>query len=159
MKQQEAFDLLNDQLQDIPKVQIRSMSLAVLPRLMNVLDKNHKSCPDCNRISHEGEVFVRNIRPVFEQDIPTIKKFERWVNTSQAHLKNRHGQVAKGKTTALYTAVGVAIGILLTLVFIWMKPEVNTLAHISLGWVIGMLGGYVSGKLKETSLAQKEKLY
>lgn len=159
MKQQEAFDLLNVQLKDISKVQIRSMSLAVLPRLMNVLDKNQETCTHCQKFSHEGEAFVRNIRPLFEQDLLTGKRFEQWIDESQKHLRTTHAQTVKGKTTSLFATIGMSAGILSGLIFTLLMPETSALANISLGWTIGMLTGYTAGKLKEKSLARDNKLY
>ncbi|WP_439184191.1 hypothetical protein [Carboxylicivirga taeanensis] len=159
MNQQEAFDLLNEQLQDIPKVQIRSMSLAVLPRLMNTLDRNHDTCTHCKKFSAEGEIFVRDIRPLFEQNISTIKKFEQWVDEAQKHLTNAHQQQVKGRITSTYTAVGMGLGIAIAAAYSLLAAHTITITSISLGWAIGMLTGFIAGKIKENKLNQNKKLY
>ncbi len=159
MKQQEAFDLLNAQLNDIPKAQIRSLSLAVLPRLMDVLDSNQATCSHCKKYSTEGEVFVKDIAPLFQQDTLTTKKFEQWVDESQKHLKNAHQQQVRGRITSLYTAIGMALGVLIAWLCSLLFPNQGTFTFIGLGWAIGMLAGYFSGKLKENKLKQTNKLY
>ncbi len=159
MKQDEAFDLLNAQLKDIPKAQIRSMSLAVLPRLINALESHQDTCPNCSKLNKDGEAFIRNIRPLFEQNIPEIKKFEQWVETSQKHLKQDHQQHVKGRVASTYTTIGMATGTLSAFLYLQFVPEISTFGSISLGWTIGTVVGYVVGKIKEQILSKKDKLY
>ncbi|MCU4154597.1 hypothetical protein J1N10_01330 [Carboxylicivirga sp. A043] len=159
MKHQEAFDLLNEQLNDIPKAQIRSLSLAVLPRLMNALDENSEACPDCKKLGNEGEHFVRNIRPLFQQDTNATKQFEQWVEEAQKHLKIKHQQHVKGRLTSTYTTIGMAIGTLIAFGYIYLSNNEHMLGGISIGWAIGMLAGYIFGKVQERKLSQQNKLY
>ena len=159
MNQQETFDILNAQLKDIPKAQIRLMSLSVLPRLMGVLDSNRNHCSDCNQYSHEGSCFVNDIRPLFNQDRNVQKNFEKWVGNAQSHLKNQHQQGVKGRLTAVYTSIGMALGCITALVFLQITNSDNYLGGISLAWTVGMLIGYSTGKIKERRLNKNNKLY
>ncbi|MCG8581319.1 MAG: hypothetical protein MI866_15460 [Bacteroidales bacterium] len=159
MKQEEAFTILNSQLKDIPKVEIRSLSLAVLPRLMNVLDNNMTTCTHCKKFSNEGEVFVRNIRPLFQQDIATGKRFEQWVEETQKHLKSTHHQHVKGRITSSYTTIGMVIGVSIGLLISLATDKELMIANASIGWALGMLAGYIGGKLKEGKLNKSNKLY
>ncbi|WP_430813482.1 hypothetical protein [Carboxylicivirga sp. RSCT41] len=159
MKQEEAFDLLNDQLKDIPKAEIRSLSLAVLPRLMNVLDNNMAKCTHCKKFSNEGEAFVANIRPLFKQDIATIKRFDQWAEETQKHLKHTHQQHVKGRITSSFTTIGMLCGVSLGLLASLVNGTEMMIANASIGWAFGMLIGYSGGKLKENKLKLKNKLY
>lgn len=159
MKYQEAFDLLNEQLKDIPKAQIRSMSLSVLPRLMDVLDHNHTKCPYCQKMSKDGSRYVHNIRPLFEQDMSINKHFEQWVESSQKHLKTEHNQYVKGRITSAYATYGMTIGTLIAFAYIYITGGETSIGGISIGWTCGMLIGYLSGKIKEQRLAKNNQLY
>ncbi|MBR8535696.1 hypothetical protein KDU71_09015 [Carboxylicivirga sediminis] len=159
MKQQEAFDILNAQLKDIPKVQIRSLSLAVLPRLINVLDTHMDKCPHCRKFNIEGEAFINNIAPLFKDDISSRKQFEQWVDESQKHLKIEHKLQVSGRITSAYTAIGMALGAIIAFGVSLLLENANTLANVSIGWALGMLTGYMTGKITENKLKQDNKLY
>jgi hypothetical protein len=159
MKYQEAFDLLNNQLKDIPKAQIRSLSLAVLPRLMDALHNNSERCPSCLKLGHQGEAFVKNIRPLFEQNVKINKSFEQWVDESQKHLRIEHQQRIKGRITSTYITIGMAIGTLIAFGYIYLLNKEELLGGISIGWACGMIIGYIAGKLKEQKLSKLNKLY
>ncbi|WP_430810239.1 MULTISPECIES: hypothetical protein [unclassified Carboxylicivirga] len=159
MKQEEAFDQLNAQLKDIPKVEIRTLSLAVLPRLMGVLDSHSHQCSHCRKYSNDGAAFVSNIRPLFQQDANINKRFEQWVEETQKHLKATHKQHVKGRTTATYTTLGMISGSCLGALISLMIASGHLMAGVSIGWAIGVLIGYIGGKLKEQKLNQKQLLY
>lgn len=159
MKHEEAFDLLNEQIKDIPKAQIRTVSLAVLPRLMNALDQQQESCPQCLKHSRQGEDFVNNIRPLFEQNIKMSKSFEQWADEAQKHLKVRHQQHVKGRVTSTYTTIGMAIGTFIAFIYSYFIVENSIAGTISIGWAVGLIFGYISGKLKENTLRKNQQLY
>ncbi len=159
MKHKEAFDLLNEQLEDIPKAQIRSLSLAVLPRLINALDEQSAACPHCKKLGNDGEHFVRNIRPLFEQDIKASKQFEQWIEEAQKHLKVEHQQHVKGRITSTYTTIGMALGTLIAFGYLYLSSNEQMMGGISIGWAAGMLAGYIAGKVQERKLSQHNKLY
>lgn len=159
MKHQEAFDLLNEQLINIPKMQIRSMSLEVLPRLIDRIDSNQNQCSACKDLNITGEAFIHDIKPIFNQDKETIKKFENWVDESQKHLKKEHQQTPKGRLTSTYTTIGMAIGTVIAYLIIKITGQEGILSSISIGWAIGMLAGYIIGKVKEKKLTRNNKLY
>ncbi|MBK3518377.1 hypothetical protein [Carboxylicivirga marina] len=159
MKQQEAFDILNSQLSDVSKSQIRSMSLEVLPRLINTLHENSNNCPSCKKHEQQGDNYVNDIRPLFEQDIRFIKEFERWVDSSKKHLKATHKQHPRGQISSTYTTIGMAIGTFIAFLISYFINNNNILGGLSIGWAIGMLFGYSIGKLKEKKLGQLNKLY
>lgn len=159
MNQQETFDTLNKQLKDIPKVQIRLMSLAVLPRLMGALDHNQDHCSDCKKHSTEGSLFVNNIRPLFNQERNVQKNFEKWVDNAQKHLKDKHQQHVKGRLTAIFTTICMIAGCLIAILYLNITNTTNYISSISLGWGIGMITGYFIGKIKENRLNKNNKLY
>jgi len=159
MNQQETFDTLNEQLKDIPKVQIRLMSLSVLPRLMGALDANQQHCPDCKRYNKEGGQFVNDIKPLFNQDLKVQKSFEKWVDNAQKHLKTKHQQRVKGRLTSTYATIGMLTGCLIAFLYMKVTGSTNYIGNISLGWAIGMTVGYFTGKLIESRLSKNNKLY
>ncbi|MCT4589022.1 MAG: hypothetical protein N4A71_14465 [Carboxylicivirga sp.] len=159
MKQEEAFNILNEQIKDIPKAQIRSVSLAVLPRLMQVLDDHLDKCPHCQKFSQEGENYVNDIRPIFGEDVKANKQFEQWAHESQKHLKIEHEQYVKGRTTSVYITIGMAIGTLVAFIYSYFLAENNIAGSISIGWAIGLVVGYMAGKLKENKLRKNKQLY
>ena len=159
MNQKDTFDTLNEQLKDIPKAQIRLMSLAVLPRLMGALDNNKSHCVDCKRYSNSGEEFIKNIRPLFSQDRQAQQNFENWVTEAQKHLKTRHQQQVKGRITSTYATIGMLAGCALALFYLLLTNGSNYIGGISLGWALGMISGYIVGKTKENKLSRNHKVY
>ncbi|MCU4176371.1 hypothetical protein [Carboxylicivirga sp. N1Y90] len=159
MEHNECFSLLNEQLKDISKVEIRSLSLAVLPRLMNVLHINQNHCNECKRFTKEGEVFVHDISPLFGNDVRAKRSFENWVTTSQQHLTNVHQQQTKGKLSASYAAIGMFLGIIIASAYTWLSGGENYIGMAGLGWAAGTIAGYITGKLTENKLSKNNKLY
>lgn len=159
MDQQSTYHILNEKLKDIPKAQIRSLSLSVLPRLMGALHKHKNSCPDCMKFQQEGVLFVNNVKQLFADDVKTMRQFESWVNQSQKHLKADHQLQVKGRLTATFTTIGMFLGIILPAIYVVISKGSNYIGYISLGWVIGMLAGYTAGKIKENGLQKHHKLY
>ncbi|MBS2097940.1 hypothetical protein [Carboxylicivirga linearis] len=152
------YNKLNDQLEKIPKAQIRSLSLAVLPRLMGAIDNQKEKCHHCEKFNDEGEKYVNNIQDLFN-DPRALKPFENWVEQSQQHLKQEHHLHVKGRIGATYSTVGMLAGILLPAMYVWLSSETNYMGFVSVGWLIGLTTGYVAGKIVERRLSKENKLY
>ncbi len=159
MDQKSTYNILNEKLKGIPRAQIRSISLAVLPRLMGAIHQNKENCPDCKKFNQQGEYFVDNIKDLFTDNVATVRQFENWVELSQNHLKLDHQLRVKGKLTATYTAIAMVAGIFIAALYVWFSGGDNYIGYISLGWLAGMLGGYLAGKLHEARLNKHHKLY
>lgn len=159
MDQQTTYDFLNEQLKDIPKAQIRSLSLSVLPRLMGAIHKQKEECPHCQKYNQQGETYINDIKQLFVDDIKTMREFENWVEHSQQHLKSEHQLQVRGRLTASYTIIGIIIGVVLFTVYTWLSSDENYTGFITLGLVAGMLGGYITGKIAENGLQKNNKLY
>nr|WP_321405479.1 hypothetical protein [uncultured Carboxylicivirga sp.] len=158
MDRKTTFETLNEQLEKIPKAQIRSLSLAVLPRLMGAIHNQIDTCHHCKKYNDEGEVFVHNIQQLFN-DPKALGPFEDWVEQSQKHLKSEHRLHVRGRISATYATIGMLAGIIIGASYAWLSIESNYLAFISLGWLLGMLGGYIAGKIVENRLNKNNKLY
>lgn len=159
MNRQETFERLNQQLKDIPKSQIRSISLSVLPRLMGALYKSKGQCIECERFSKKGDVFVNDIKPLFAGDKEYIKDFEYWVEESQIHLKKDHGQQVRGRITSVYTTIGIITGTIFATAYCYFTKQTGYIGCVVLGWTIGMVAGYLGGKITERYLVKNNKLY
>ncbi len=159
MEHKECYDLLNEQLKDIPKMEIRSLSLAVMPRLMDVLHKNQSACNHCKHFTKEGEIFTKDISPLFGADVKAKRNFENWVSESQKHLTTVHQQRVKGRLTSTYAAIGMLAGTAITTSYSWLSDGDNLIGMAGLGWAVGVLAGYITGKIKENNLSKNNKLY
>nr|WP_321453327.1 hypothetical protein [uncultured Carboxylicivirga sp.] len=158
MDRRTTFDTLNQQLEKIPKAQIRSLSLAVLPRLMGALHNKVDECPHCKKLNNQGEVFVNDIQQLFN-DHKALAPFENWVEESQKHLKKDHQLHVRGRISATYSTIGMLTGIFVPALYVWLSAETNYIGYISLGWLIGIFAGYISGKIVENRLHKDKKLY
>lgn len=159
MTYQETFDKLNEQLKDVPKSQVRSLSLEVLPRLMAILHAHKSTCHHCQLLSNEGEGFVNHIAPLFGDNPNELKKFEDWVERAQKHLSEAHQLKVKGRTVAAYAAVGALLGIVWGIIHGYITEVPEYIGIVSSTSVIGMLVGYVLGKMKEKALKRDHRLY
>jgi len=159
MEAKEVIQILNAKLEKVPKAEVRSMGLEVLPRLIDVLHHQKDTCPDCRMLHDEGVSHIEDIIALFGQDLAIQKKFENWVSKTQSHLKHQHGMVAKGRTAAAYIFTGIAVGVIIGALVMYLTENENVLRGAILGWVVGMLIGWSIGKIKENKLQKKHHLY
>jgi len=159
MEAKEVIQILNAKLEEVPKAEVRSMGLEVLPRLIDVLHHQKEVCPECRKLHDDGVKHIENILALFGQDLAIQKTFENWVSETQSHLKNQHGMVAKGRTAAAYIFFGISVGVVTGIVIMYLTENENILGGAVLGWVCGMLIGWSVGKIKESKLQKKHHLY
>lgn len=159
MEAKEVIQLLNTKLENVPKAQVRSMGLEVLPRLIDVLHQRRPACSDCKKLHDEGIRHIDQIGALFGDDLAVQKKFESWVDRSQRHLKEYHGMVAKGRTSSVYVVSGIVGGMVIGALSMYMISAENSIGGAVLGFVCGMLIGWIVGKMKESKLRKEQKLY
>jgi len=159
MEAKEVIQILNTKLEKVPKAEVRSMGLEVLPRLIDVLHHHKKTCPDCRQLHDDGIHHMEDIISLFGTDLSVQKKFENWVSETQSHLKHQHGMVAKGRTAAAYIFAGVVFGVVFGVAVMYLTKNENLFGGAILGWVCGMLIGWSVGKIKESKLQKRHHLY
>ncbi len=159
MEAKEVIQILNAKLEKVPKAEVRSLGLEVLPRLIGVLHRQAGSCPDCRNFHDHGVMHVEEIVSLFGPEVSDRKKFEVWVEGAQQHLKHHHGMVAKGRTGAVYILAGIGFGLVTGSLVTYLTGGTNILSGAILGWVCGMLIGWIVGKIKENKLRQEDLLY
>lgn len=159
MEAKEVIQILNAKLEKVPKAEVRSMGLEVLPRLIDVLHHQKETCPDCRKFHDDGVNHIEDIIALFGQDLLIQKKFENWVSQTQSHLKGQHRMVAKGRTAAAYVFAGISVGVVIGVLVMYLTENENILGGAILGWVCGMLIGWSIGKVKESQLQKKHHLY
>jgi len=159
MEAKEVIQILNAKLEKVPKAEVRSMGLEVLPRLIDVLHHQKETCPDCRKLHDNGIKHIEDITTLFGPDLSVQKRFENWVVETQSHLKQQHGMVAKGRTAAAYIFTGIGIGVVIGALVMYLMDNENILGGAILGWVCGMLIGWSIGKMKESKLQKKHFLY
>ena len=159
MEKNEIFDHLNAQLEGTSRFSIRELGLEVLPRLMPRLEMLGHTCVVCEEARQKGLLYVYDIKVLVQPDMTVKKQFELWADSTQKHLKSVHHVYAKGEILARHLLVGVVCGLFLGLLVPFFMGDKNYIGFVLLGWFLGALLGWVSGKIVEMKVSTTMRLY
>lgn len=158
MIKKDVTDRLNKQLERTPWSVVRASNLEVFPRMMDALHHRLYACTECDELNNSCLKYVENIQLVVKGSVKDKRAFELLVNQVFDHLKMKHNTIPKGKLLSVYVMVGMLTGlgggILLNY---WLVD--NAVGMGALGWLIGMVAGWMAGKYKERQLKKKNQLF
>jgi hypothetical protein len=159
MTKQEAIDKMNEQLEHIPKAEIRLLNLAVLPRLTGALNDKSDSCRECAELHDTCVEFVNDIVQVLRGTQQQREEFESFVSNAFMHLQHDHDTLPKGRLLSVSVLTGMLLGTGFALLLNYFFMGRDIIGYGVLGWVIGVVAGYGAGKLRENKLKKDNRLF
>lgn len=154
----DVFDKMNKQLEGVSKGEIRAANLEVLPRLVDALHKNSKTCAQCKEGYEKSILYVDDIVSVIRGSKEKRREFEHVVNDSLEHLHNDHKTLPKGKILSVSVLVGMLAGLAIA-VLVGFFIDGNLMRYGALGWLLGVTSGWMIGKVRERNLKKRGRLF
>jgi len=159
MSKTDIAEKLNEQLdKKVSRAEIRALRLEVYPRLVDALQQRSGSCSICKELYKQSEKFTDDIVPVVKGSSETRKEFEDFVNSAFGHLHEEHGTLPKGKLLSVSVLVGMLTGLSIAVITGYIMDE-DVMRFGALGWMIGVISGWVIGKVRENNLKKAGKLF
>lgn len=152
-------EMLAENIDGISRVEMSTMGMEVLPRLMEMLSLQG-DCQICRGYFDGLMVYARDVRLIFKGSKQEQLNFQKLANEAMSHLKMVHGIRPRGELRALYLFGGSVMGLMvgcLTALFIF--PQVNIFQASLLGWFCFVVPAWWLGNRQETRLKQCKKLF
>jgi len=150
---------LEEKAEKLPKYQARFSNFEVLPRLGKILSKKSNMCTDCNMYWGKLQESTDHLEEFFDDGNRYSIEFDNLVKDIFDHLKRHHSIRPKGFLLSVYALFGMVIGVVLgvSLGYLFLDGELK--AGVVLGWLLGVMGGWFLGKLKEDKLRRMNRLF
>ena len=158
MIKDDIYEKLNDQLAGISRAEIRAANLEVYPRLIDALEKRSAECKECKALYEESEKYTNDIVSVLKGDAGFRKQFEEFVNRAFMHLHDEHQTLPKGKLLSVSVLVGMLVGLSVAVIAAYFL-NIDLMRFGALGWLIGVMAGWITGKVREKNLQKQNKLF
>lgn len=140
-------------------VESRLMGVEVLPRLMARLQTQACECKQCASYFAEMKLIIEDLRRVVEPvNIAERSSFEHATEVILSHFKREHKVYPKGKMVALVLTFGMIVGIIIGAVCAFYL-NIPFTGALMLGWLGGLILGYVVGKVVEFQLVRDNRLF
>ncbi len=158
MKSSEISEKLNEQLTGVSRAEIRAANLEVYPRLVDALYSRSSSCSRCKELYEESSKFTDDIVSVLKGTKEQRKEFEEFVRTAYMHLHEVHKTLPKGKILSVSVLVGMLLGLSFAVIIAFFMNE-DLLRYSASGWVLGLVAGWIIGKVREHNLKKKNRQF
>jgi hypothetical protein len=153
------YELMQERFKGVPREALRYYNIETLPRLMHALSTMEGECTHCASRLRDLDRMTENAGAWMKSDAPELKGFQTELRHTLKHLSVTHGLYAKGLWLSRYVLGGVLIGAIVALLGYSMYRNNELSGLMMSGVAIGMIGGWIAGKLKERSLRRKHKLF
>lgn len=157
---QKVSDELGKQVEGSSRVEIRLMGLEMLPRLIVCLRHLSSHCSECKAYSEKLDVYVLQLHDLIVPENKEIRRqFEALADEIIAHIEQTHQMMPKGKMFSRIVLWSMLLGVLSGGVFYWIFSGIPVSTSFVLGWLGGLVIGYVTGKLVEVKMKQQNRLF
>ncbi len=158
MKSSEISEKLNEQLKGVPRAEIRAANLEVYPRMVEALYNRSSSCDRCRELYDESSKFTDDIASVIKGTPEQRKEFEEFVRVAYMHLHEVHKTLPKGKILSVSVLVGMLLGLSFAVIIGYFMDQ-DLLRYGALGWILGVIAGWITGKIRENNLRKKNRQF
>ncbi len=153
------YKILTERFEGAPREASRFYNLQMLPRLMHCLNKQKEFCPICKDHFNKLDKVTLHITEWFKDEGDELKEYQKQIESIIKHLQSDHGTFAKGLWLSRIVVIGLAIGILVAYLSNLLFPETEKSGLLVLGSVIGMMLGWIAGKMYENQLRKRNKIF
>ncbi len=151
---------INDVLSKSSRVDVRLLGIDLLPRIMAVLEDKAKNCSQCNtNFNHLVNLIPELPDIILPQNKTQLNHFIETIQTINTHLKQSHQITPKGQLFSIISAIGMGVGVILGAITSYLLFPEKMLFFIIMGWTLGLLLGYITGKFIENHKMKNKQLY
>lgn len=151
--------ILNERLAGTPREAARYYGLEILPRLMTCLQSSRHSCDKCARYFEDLERMTFKITALTKENDPGVKQFQTLKEDIGKHLKDTHRLVARGIIRATFVTLGMATGGILSFAAGYIFNINDPAGIVMLGFIAGIISGWITGKVREAVLNKQNRLF
>lgn len=152
-------EILNQRFEGTPREAARYYGIQILPRLMHRLESHKTHCRHCADSFNQLEDMTTHASAWMLNNDPQLKRFQLQLRHIGQHLSRTHGIVPKGLWLSRFTGIGLLTGILGSLAIGLSVVTIDLPGILMLGAVAGLGVGWIAGKIKESNLRKKHKLF
>lgn len=155
----EWIDALDEKAEALPRVQTVISNFQVLPRLGKLLSAKAEVCTDCKNYWGKLQESTTHFDKFFDGGNRYSADFDNLVGEILTHLKTYHKIRPRGLVLSLYTLLGMALGVVLGVLVAYVVVRFPFNSGIVLGWLLGTMGGWFAGKLKEAKMHKENLIF
>jgi hypothetical protein len=152
-------DTLSQRFEGTPREAARYYGIEILPRLLHRLESHKARCRTCTDYFNQLEDMTTKASGWMINNDPQLKSFQLQLRKTGQHLSRTHGIVPKGLWLSRYSGIGLLAGILVSLLIGLSVTTIDLPGILMLGAVTGLAVGWIGGKIKESSLRKRHKLF
>ena len=163
MKKDSKTDWVNEKIlridqltEDLSVSKYNLLKMSFLKRLIEESFKNSSSCEYCKNNLTVLEEMIEEIPhlDLIDHRQPYEKKF----NEIRSHFHKQHGFIQPYQFTTKWTLIGIAVGLILALIWSFLKLGHFVTDALLLGVALGLTFGYIWGSVKEAKFLRTKKI-
>lgn len=155
----EWYNVLTIRLENAPREAARFYNLQLLPRLMHQLQKHSTSCESCKEKFDSLDYDTKNIVTWFKDEGKELDNYQKTVESSIKHLQKSHNIFPKGLWLSWIIVISLLLGLFSAYIAHQIAPDTDKKGLIMLGATLGVIIGWIAGKIYEKHLKIKGKLF
>ena len=153
---EEKMQRIDELTEDLSISKYNLLKISFLKRLIEESNKNAATCETCKNNLPELEQMIEEIPhlDLIDHRAPYEKKF----NLIRSHFHKSHGFTQPYQFTTKWTLIGIAIGLLLAVLWSFIKIGNLVMDALLLGAALGLTFGYLWGSMKEAKFRKAKKM-
>lgn len=152
------IDELDQKVEKMPRVQSRLANFELLPRLGELLEEKHHSCPDCRNYWSKLQESTISFEAFFDDGNNHLVEFENVVDETMKHLKASHNIRPKGLVLSYKTVILIVAGLFIGFLIGLVEPHLMK-TGVVMGWLLGTLSGWFWGKSVEKKMKKNGQIF
>jgi len=153
------YKILAKRFKGAPREASRFYNLQMLPRLMYCLHKQKETCSVCKDHFNKLDEATLHITEWFKDEGDELKEYQKQIESIIKHLQSSHGIMAKGLWLSRIVVIGLAVGVAVAYFANLAFPQTEKSGLLVFGSVVGMMTGWITGKIYENQLKKKNKIF
>jgi len=154
---EETIDVINSKLKDTKEKDIRFYRVDEFKRNISRIETNSKSCPYCKKQKINITEISNSIDDAVHIPGKTRREYDRLISQLSKHIRKEHGFYTPYYFSYIYSFWGILAGLIAAYILIQIFPE-YWLEMLSIGFVSGLIPGYIWGSVKDKQIRSAKRL-
>ena len=153
----ETTELIDNKLNSTREKDIRFYRIEEFKRNIHRIETNSKSCAFCSQQKINISEISNKIDEAVNIPGKTRREYDRFISQLAKHMQKEHGFYAPYYFSYLYSFFGIVIGLIIGYVLMKISP-VYWMEMLSIGFVSGLIPGYMWGFIKDKKIRSENRL-
>ena len=154
---EEIKSILDEKLEGIKEKEIRFYRIDEFKRNTERVDSFSKSCAYCQKQKINISDISRKIDDAVNVPGKTRRTYDRLISSLSKHMQKEHGFYPPYYFSYMYSFLGIVIGLIAGYFLMKLFPHIR-IEMFSIGFVAGLLPGYILGSVKDSKIRSGKKL-